>query len=204
MRAMTSPDRSARTTTRLLAGLGLVALLVACAVAVAPVVGGDGERSAAPVATDAATTPKPEPSAPRVRVVGVRLAAAGTYDPEGDQAENDAEAPLAVDGDARTAWSTESYQSFFKQGVGLVLDAGAVRRLQRLDLVTGTPGVSAAVQVGDAPDGPFRPVTTARTLAETTRIPLGGARGRYVVVWITAIPDGGAAEIAEARLRARS
>lgn len=200
---MTSPDRSARTTTRVLAGLGLGALLLACGVAIAPVVGdGDQPSAAAPAATDRETTPKP--SAPRIRIVGVRLAAAGTYDPEGDRAENDAEAPLAVDDDARTSWSTESYQSFFKQGVGLVLDAGAVRRLQRLDLVTGTPGVSAAVRVGDAPEGPFRPAAAARTLATTTRIPLGGVRGRYVVVWITAIPDGGAAEIAEARLRARA
>lgn len=200
---MTSTDPGARTTTRLLAGVGLGAFLVACAVVLAPVVGGDGERAATPAAADT-TTAAPEASAPRVRIVGVRLAAAGTYDPEGDRAENDAEAPLAVDGDPRTAWSTESYQSFFKQGVGLVLDAGAVRRLQRLDLVTGTPGVSAAVQVGKTPEGPFRPIARARTLAQTTRIPLGGARGRYVLVWITAIPDGGDAEIAEARLRARS
>ncbi len=57
------------------------------------------------------------------------LAAAGAFDPEGDGRERDEEAGLAVDGRRDTAWRTEQYSSFFKDGVGLVLDAG--RRVQR-------------------------------------------------------------------------
>jgi hypothetical protein len=195
-----APDGSrARTTTRIVAGAGLGVLLVALAVVVAPAL--DADEQAAPAAPP--TTEAPATPAPRVVVVRVPLTVAGTFDPEGDGTENDAAAALAVDGDPTTAWSSERYASFFKDGVGLVLDAGAVRRLQRLDVVTGGSGVTAAVRVGDRPAGPFRPAAAARPLDATTRFSLAGKRGRYVLVWITAIPDGGAAELAEVRLRAR-
>jgi hypothetical protein len=136
-------------------------------------------------------------------VVRVPLTAVGALDPEGDQRENDAQASLAVDGSASTAWMTERYDTFFKQGVGLVLDAGRSRRLQRLDVVSGTPGVTAEIRAGSSPDGPFRVVAAVQPLAQRTSFRLGGARGRYLVVWITSIPGGGAAEVAEVALRAR-
>ena len=124
--------------------------------------------------------------------------------PRATSVENDDRAPLAVDGDATTSWATERYESFFKQGVGLVLDAGARRRLQRLDVVTATPGYSAEIRVGtDARPVRSRPPgRSARSIASRSS-PLGGRRGRYVVVWITDLPDGCAAEVAEARLRVR-
>jgi hypothetical protein len=188
-----------RSTARVLAAGGLGALLVACGVAVAPALERGDERAAAPATTAAA-----RPAAPRAPViVRVPVAVVATYDPDGDDVENDAEAPLAADADPATAWTTERYETFFKPGVGLVLDAGASRRLQRVDVVTGRPGVRAEVHVGATADGPFRRVGAARTLDATTAFPVAGARGRYVLVLITAIPDGGTAEIAEVRVRAR-
>lgn len=197
---MGSLDRApGRTTARVLAAGALGALLVACGLAVAPALEGGGERAAAP-----ATTAAEQPAAPRTpAIVRVPVTVVATYDPDGDDAENDAEAPLAADADPGTAWTTERYETFFKPGVGLVLDAGAARRLQRIDVVTGRPGVRAEVHVGETADGPFRRVGAARTLDATTAFPAGGARGRYVLVLITEIPDGGAAEIAEVRVRAR-
>jgi hypothetical protein len=199
---MTRPwhDRR-RARTRLLAATGLAVLLVGAGVSVSLAL---DEGASDETAQTVPRTPKPRTSAPtKVVVVRVPLTAVGALDPQGDGRENDDQAGLAVDGSAATAWATESYQTFFKQGVGLVLDAGRSVRLQRLDVVTGTPGVTAEIRAGASPDGPFRRVAAVQPLARRTSFRLGGARGRYVVVWITAIPGGGAAEIAEVTLRVR-
>ena len=60
----------------------------------------------------------------------IALQGVRAYDPRppGDNSEHDDEAPLATDGSARTFWKTETYNTFFKPGVGLVLDAGAAAR----------------------------------------------------------------------------
>jgi hypothetical protein len=194
------PDRR-RVGARALAAAGLAALLVGAGLAVAPAFD-DGSREGAATAVTTAPPLRPSPP-PKAVVVRVPLRAVGALDPEGDGQENDEQAGLAVDGSAATAWTTERYQTFAKRGVGLVLDAGRPRRLQRLDVGSGTPGVAAEIRVGATAQGPFRPVGGVQSLGETTRFRLGGARGRYVVVWITAIPGGGAAEIAEVTLRAR-
>jgi hypothetical protein len=196
-----SPSASS-TLTRALAASGLAVLLLGAGYAVVTALDdGDttevADRTPTEPATTAAPTPRPPATAP------ARLTAAGVLDPEGDGVENDDRAPLAVDGDATTSWATERYQSFFKQGVGLVLDAGAQRRLQRLDVVTATPGYSAEIRVGSTPTGPFTTAGTEREVGRLTQFALGGRRGRYVVVWITDLPDGSAAEVAEARLRVR-
>lgn len=188
----------------MLAALGLAALLLVLGYAVASALddgaGDGGTTAAAPTTAETGTTP----SAPRPpRVVAVKLTAVGALDPEGDGVENDDRAPLAVDGDVTTSWATERYQSFFKQGVGLVLDAGAIRRLERLDVVTATPGYLAEVRAGATPDGPFTTIAPERTVDRLTQFALGGRRARYVVIWVTDLPDGSAAEVAEARLRVR-
>jgi hypothetical protein len=200
------PTSATTIRSRVLAGLGLAALLLVFGYAVASALddgeggGGGGTTAAASTATEtAATQPAPQPP----QVVSVKLTAVGALDPEGDGVENDDRAPLAVDGDVTTSWATERYQSFFKQGVGLVLDAGAVRRLQRLDLVTATPGYLAEIRAGASPDGPFTTVAPERTVDRLTQFALGGRRARYVVIWVTDLPDDSAAEVAEARLRVR-
>lgn len=199
---MTGPPHDRRRArNRLLAATGLAVLLVGAGVSVSLALDGGESDEAARTVPQAQ---EPRASAPtKVVVVRVPLTAVGALDPEGDQRENDEQASLAVDGRAATAWATERYETFFKQGVGLVLDAGRSVRLQRLDVVTGTPGVTAEIRAGASPAGPFRRVAAVQPLARRTPFRLGGARARYVVVWITAIPGGGAAEIAEVTLRAR-
>jgi hypothetical protein len=182
---------------RLLVTGGLAVFLVAGGYAIVSAL----DRTETSSATSTSPTTTPKPAAPKVRLVRVPLTPVGALDPEGDRRENDQEAPLAVDGNATTAWHTESYDQFFKKGVGLVLDAGANRRLGQVVVVTGTPGVTAEIRAGGAAEGPFRTVAEGQVLDPTTTFRLKGARGRYIVVWITAIPGGGAAEIAEARLR---
>ena len=169
----------------------------------------EDEEAAAPApppltTAPAAQTPRTTPPRPRPAPF-VRLTAAGAYDPEGDGRERDEEAGLAVDGRADTAWRTERYSSsFFKEGVGLVLDAGRRVRVERVVVdVPAAGGGRAAVQLGDERGGPFTTVSPARDLTGRTTFPVARRSGRYIVVWVVDVPAGGAAEIAEVRVRAR-
>ena len=144
-------------------------------------------------------TPKPKPPAPRA----VRLRAVGTFDPEGDGQERDDLAALAVDGDPATAWRTERYSRFFKAGVGLVLDVGRRVRVARVVVTTPTPGFAAELRLGARPEGPFRRVAAGRRVAETTTFVVPRPLGRYLVLWITDLPAGTAAEVADVRVLAR-
>lgn len=182
---------------RLLAALGLVALLGGMVAIVLASGGKDGgDQLSAPTVTEAVSTPKPAPTRP----IGVRVpvAGVGAYDPEGDQSENGADAPLATDGNPATAWKSERYRSTFgKTGVGLVVDAGRPIRATRVVLTTDTPGYNAEIRVGNAPTGPF--VAVSRSLATRPRTPfaLEPRRGRYLMVWITSMPASGAAAVNE-------
>ncbi len=187
---------------RLVAATALAAFFVAMLVIVITSAGGGGgstttrQTTAARPTTTRATTTTPVPKSPRVK-----LSAVGAYDPEGDGHENDDLAPLAVDGDRTTFWKTERYHSFGKTGVGLVLDAGRVRPLGRVVVSTDSPGATAEIEVGTNPSGPFHLVTAVKPLQGTTSFKLAaGARGRYVVVWITSLPtSAGEAHVTEVR-----
>ena len=152
-------------------------------------------RTVPTTSTRPRTTPR-NPGTPRVK-----LSAVGAYDPEGDGHENDDLAPLAVDGDATTFWKTEHYHSFGKTGVGLVLDARRVRPISRVLVSTDTAGAQAEIEVGKNPNGPFHLVTAAEPLTGTTVFRLAKKPvGRYVVVWITALPaSAGEAHVTEVR-----
>jgi hypothetical protein len=181
---------------RLLAGSALVAFLAAmAAIAIASVTSGGGSSAETTtlVTRTATTTTAPTTTAPPTpKPAAVVLDALGAYDPEGDGHENDDLAPLAVDGDPTTFWKTEHYtHGFFKKGVGLVLDAGRRRALSRVVVSTDESGSSAQIELGDDPTGPFDAVSPDRPLTGRTSFTLSrGAAGRYVVVWITALPEG--------------
>jgi hypothetical protein len=185
---------------RLAAGAALGLFLLGLGMAVARGLG-DGETTATPTqpaATTTAAKPKPPKPAPFVR-----LQAVGALDPEGDGRENDDLVPLAVDGDQATAWETERYTSFFKPGVGLVLDAGRAVRLERVIVTTGTPGYTAEIRAGSSAAGPFTTVAAARAVTQRTVFAVPKRRARYLVVWITELADGSAAAVAEVRAGAR-
>jgi hypothetical protein len=154
------------------------------------------EKAAVP----AVTTRKPAP--PKTRRIVVT--ALGAYDPEGDQSENDGDAPLAADGNTVTAWKSERYRrSFTKTGVGLVLDPGRPVTATRVVVATDTPGYSAEVRVGDTPTGPFSPVSRPMSTTPRTVFALRPTRGRYLVLWITSMPASGAAAVNEVAVTAR-
>ncbi len=146
-----------------------------------------------PTPSASASSPAPSPTpAPLSQLVATDL------DPQGDGGEeNPAEAPLSVDGDPATSWSTSRYfqqlgPAGLKTGVGLVVDLGADTAVSTVDLsLVGAPtsltlytsdslptdvtGLDAVAEAGDAGTKATleleQPVTT-----------------RYLVVWLTSLP----------------
>jgi len=193
-----------KTWARILAAGALAVLLLALGWAVANGLDEDDAASQAPATRETAvTTTRPKPTTrPVARARFVKLTAAGAFDPEGDGHERDEEVSLAVDGDRSTFWRTERYSRFFKTGVGLVLDAGRRVRVRQVVVDSATPGVRAEIRIGSSRTGPFTRVSPAKTLAARTTFPVAGRTGRYVVVWVTALPPESAGEVAEVRVRA--
>ena len=121
----------------------------------------------------------------------VSLAGVGAYDPFGDNAEHDAAAINATDGSTQTYWSTEHYNTFAKEGVGLVLDARGVAQISRVIVVTDTPGFTAQIRATNIRGGPTQPVSDERPVSRTTRFDLSDTTPkRFYVVWITKLPPG--------------
>jgi hypothetical protein len=193
-----------KTWARILAAGALAVLLLALGWAVANGLDEDDAASQAPATRETAvTTTRPKPTTrPVARARFVKLTAAGAFDPEGDGHERDEEASLAVDGDRSTFWRTERYSRFFKTGVGLVLDAGRRVRVRQVVVDSATQGVRAEIRIGSSRTGPFTRVSPAKTLTARTTFPVAGRTGRYVVVWVTALPPESAGEVAEVRVRA--
>jgi serine/threonine-protein kinase len=118
----------------------------------------------------------------------VRLAGVGSYDPPpGDGNEHSDLASLATDRDESTRWTTETYQAFAKDGVGLVLDAGRDVSLSELTIRTDTPGFTAEIKAGDSPTDFPDMVGSSRVVGDRTSFRLDGGEARYYLVWITAL-----------------
>ena len=131
--------------------------------------------------------------------VRVQLQAVADFDPQGDNGEEHPElVASATDGNRETSWSTETYNSFEKDGVGLVLDAGSPVELSRLTVVTDTPGFTAMIMAGRT-RREFEDVSEAQEVAQRTsfEVDTRGQAYRYYLVWITALD--GTAHINEVR-----
>ena len=131
----------------------------------------------------------------------VRLAAVSDYDPDGDQTEHPEDVPSAADGDTSTFWTTESYGSFDKPGVGIVLRAPRPVALSRLVVVSDEAGFTARIRASNSATRGFVDVSGERTAAERTAFPVdtGGRDYRYYLLWITDLA--GRAHVNEVRAR---
>ncbi len=138
----------------------------------------------------------------------VTITGAQAFDPGGDGEENDGAAPLAIDGDAGTAWKTEGYNdrdiTKLKEGVGLILTLDRAADLRTIEFDSPTNGWKAAIYVADAPAdslaGWGEPVATAEGLPSgSSSIDLDGADGSAVLVWILDRGDATGRESAELR-----
>jgi serine/threonine-protein kinase len=134
----------------------------------------------------------------------VTLTGVSAYDPYGDNEEHDSSAGNATDGNLGTYWNTEHYNGGLnKDGVGLVLDAGADRKLTQLVVRSGTPGFVAAVKAGSSTAGPFTKVSDSQTVGSSTTFELDGTAARYYVVWITDLGPSSSVEINEVTAKGR-
>jgi hypothetical protein len=116
----------------------------------------------------------------------VALEAITDFDPEGGDGEHPEAVPAATDGDATTFWTTETYNSFSKSGVGIILDAGRAVDVDRIEVTSDEPGFTALIRAGDSPDGGFVDVSDEETVGNRTVFRLEGSEEhRYYVVWIT-------------------
>ena len=184
---------------RLLVAAGLVIFFGGLAVIVGTSRGTTNHQPHAPKAAAQAPTIKPKRVHSRPALVRVPVTGVVAYDPEGDGSENDGDARLATDGNPATAWKSEHYRStFFKSGVGLVVDAGHPVRAKRLIVETDTPGFQVQVRVGASAKGPFTTVSKSQITSPTTSLALRSRSSRYLMLWITSMPEtGGAAAVNE-------
>jgi eukaryotic-like serine/threonine-protein kinase len=167
----------------------LVSMLV-----LAPVI---GAGLALYFATDGGQVGRGADSPPRIQLAGVT-----SFDPQGDDGQEHNEAvSRATDRNPGTYWPTQTYRSFDKDGVGLVLDAGRDVSPESITVQTSTPGFTARIRAGNNPAGPFRDASPSQTVGDSTAFQLQDVEARYFVVWITALP-GGVARITEVSAKA--
>ena len=133
-------------------------------------------------------------SGERVGLVGF-----SDFDPGGDGTEHPEDVPAATDGSTTTYWTTETYSSFDKEGVGIVLDARTGVELSELTVTTDTPGYTAVIEASNRSDGGFKVVSDSQTVEATTTFDLQGGDYRYYLVWITGLD--GRAHVNEVRAR---
>ena len=155
----------------------------------------------------------PSPSASSTAPAGpIAIASASDFDPFGDPPEeNSDQAPLAVDGKPGTAWTTSTYQQNFgptglKDGVGLLLDLGKAQEVGSVEVtLVGSPTTVELL----AATGPQAPTTVdgfdvvAEGVAEKAKVTLTPDQpvtARWLVIWLTSVPDvggfqGGVAEV---------
>jgi hypothetical protein len=142
----------------------------------------------------------------KAKLVSVHIVRAQDIDPLGDGTENPAEAPLAIDGNPDTVWSTVHYNSAafgqLKTGLGLFLDLGGAHELSRIVITTPLPGwrfelldrSDPSGQALRAADGGGRFDMESRHL----EIDLRPVRIPGLMIWITALAaDPGGRFVAE-------
>jgi hypothetical protein len=135
----------------------------------------------------------------------VKLRAAMSYDPQGDDGEeHSSEVPLATDGDPSTYWTTSSYRygagSLGKDGVGIVLDARRRVEPGRVVLTSDTPGFTAEIRDGASAQGPFDHVAAAAAEVGARKVfDTGGAEARYWLVWITNLGENSSVHVNEVK-----
>jgi len=117
---------------------------------------------------------------------------AHSFDPYGDdKVENESTVANVSDGDPNTVWKTQSYNDNFpklKPGVGVYLDLGRTSRVSAVK-VLATSGYTAQIYVADRPGADLPSWGPPRSGPGNGTFSLGGASGRYLLVWFTSLPQ---------------
>jgi len=156
-----------------------------------PATGGPGTSASSP------TSARPSPTP-------LTISSATDFDPapDGSGDENPEDAPLAIDGDPETAWTTQNYfdpMEAQKPGVGIYVDLGAAVRVAGLNLAL--VGADTGLEIRIAPEGATSPpespdgwtvVASSSSAGATAALTLDEAvTTRYVLVWLTRLPAEG-------------
>ncbi len=173
-------------------GVGVTGYVVGTAV-------GTFDRKQGAIDEIVTATESAAPGGPRLRALDLTRIVITDFDPAGDRQENTDKVRNAVDGFTNTTWPTSTYKTAqfggTKPGVGLLLDLGAPRPLATVRVGFSAPGASVELRVADA-----APATAdaARLVAAdrkgdqvATLRPLAGTKARFVLLWITALPQDG-------------
>jgi serine/threonine protein kinase len=175
-------------------GLLVLVLVVAAVLVVRELVSGGGSSGNAP-----STSPSPSTSARTARPITGLIAT--DFDPLGrPPEENPQDAKYAVDGDPSTSWRTVNYKDqlgpkrpALKSGVGLLIDLRRSYAVSSIDLtLVGSPTAVSIYVTGDKPTGvaDLTPAATTEVTGTTATVRISpAAAGRYVVVWLTALPQ---------------
>ncbi len=141
--------------------------------------------------------------------VAPQVTGAADFDPEGGDGEHPEQVGFAIDGNASTSWSTESYGSADfgggKDGVGLRLELADTAEVSTVDVDANGSGWNAQIYVADSPAdslaGWGQPVASGEDLGPSARFALDPpTSGRAVLVWLTRLPQSGKLQIAEVRV----
>jgi hypothetical protein len=137
-------------------------------------------------------------------VTTLRPVGASGYDPLNPSDpgnENSKYAPNAIDGDPRTAWTTQWYArnpqfGGLKKGAGLIIDLGQPARVTSVTVTFGAlPGADVELLAGNSDTRNAATLHSMTTLA-TASSPTGTytftvrspAVGRFLVIWFTRLP----------------
>jgi serine/threonine-protein kinase len=129
------------------------------------------------------------------------------YNPLGEPHSEHPDAPLAIDSDPSTAWTTQDYYTgqLDKTGVGIYVDAKPGTVARELVIDSKTPGFTAQIYARNSAPSDTKwdpgssgwvPVAGSRTIksSQAIRLTTNGTKYRYYLVWITAL--GGHTQVA--------
>jgi len=159
--------------------------------------------------TEKGPGPAATPSSPGLSSVTLSKDAANDFDPEGDGQESPSQVQFAIDGLPTTVWNTETYEGGFegsnKSGVGLYVNAGTRVAARQMDVVTSTPGFTAAVYASDSVPSRVQDwdrVSATITVKREQNIQLdtAGQGFRNYLLWISELPEDGKAVVQELSL----
>jgi eukaryotic-like serine/threonine-protein kinase len=171
---------------------------------------GDDAPTATNGATPDATATGSEPGSPGENPAGepsgatpgtpVPLQPTRSFDPAGDGNENERDVRNVVDGDPKTVWYTEYYgdrrfgTGGGKQGVGVIVQAGNVTTFNRVQVTSPSQDWAASVYVADNAGGALadwgEPAAELSGIKGNATFNLGGAKGQYLLLWITELATG--------------
>ena len=191
------PPRKRPTAARAVISVVVVLVLAAVGVAVWSVTRGTN-KAAPPAQTRPSSSAVVRPASGPLKPVG-----ASVYNPLGSSGDDDpAAAQNAIDGSTSTAWHTSYYFSpafgNLKKGTGLILDMGRQVRLSQVVVQFGaTCCADVQIEIGNsntssqAALGTFTSLGRSAAAANSTtfNVVAKQATGRYVLIWITSLPQ---------------